>query len=162
MCCSCCVTYISIHGPVVVFELADVMLRGTLHLVDFQQQLVLLWLIGAWSGRVKQSARGNIQPYAKQRLCLAYFQRETCIGGKVVNRFSGKSTKRDTLSFWITALCFRHHATDTSPHREVETFTLRRRVSARCTGRGWRKTMLFSVTGHCKKKKKMKIPHKAD
>lgn len=35
-------SYISVHGPVVIFELAVVMLRRSFHLVDFQQQLVLL------------------------------------------------------------------------------------------------------------------------
>lgn len=35
-------SYISIHGPVVVFKLAVVVLSRPLHLVDLQQQLVLL------------------------------------------------------------------------------------------------------------------------
>lgn len=37
---------------------------------------------------------------------------------KVVKHFSGKLTKGDTLSFWITALYSLHHATDTSRRKE--------------------------------------------
>lgn len=120
---SCWITYISIHGPVVVFELADVMLRGTLHLIDFQQQLVLLWLIGTWSRRMKLSTLGNVQSHAKQCLACSWSggggktERHTLVR-KVVNRFSGKPAKGDTLSFWITALYSLHHATDTSRCKE--------------------------------------------
>lgn len=34
-------SYISIHGPVVILKLAEVMLRRALYLVDLQQQLVV-------------------------------------------------------------------------------------------------------------------------
>lgn len=47
-------SYISVHGPVVIFELAVVMLRRSFHLVDFQQQLVLLWLICTWKDTGKK------------------------------------------------------------------------------------------------------------
>lgn len=33
--------YVSIHGPVVILKLAEVMLRWPLYLVDLQQQLVV-------------------------------------------------------------------------------------------------------------------------
>lgn len=41
------VPYISIDGPVVVLELAEVEFPGALHLVDLQQQLVLFTFVGS-------------------------------------------------------------------------------------------------------------------
>lgn len=41
-------SYVSIHGPVVILKLAEVMLRWALYLVDLQQQLVVFWFVGSW------------------------------------------------------------------------------------------------------------------
>lgn len=96
------------------------MLRWTLHLIDLQQQLVLLRLIGTWSRRLRPSTLANIHYYTKEGSGLARGKkrdRHTLVG-KVANHFSGKPTKGDTLSFWITALYFLHHATDILRRKE--------------------------------------------
>lgn len=132
------------------------MLRGTLHLVDLQQQLVFFWLVGTWNSRIKWvlipvKDGGNILGKKKNKQENEAFNEFAC--GKRKKTYTGRdpTEKEDTPAFWITALyiSFIVHLTRHCAKSDIH-------PSATChplgNKGGWRKTMLFNMTGQCKRK----------
>lgn len=119
------------------------MLRWTLHLIDFQQQLVLLWLIGTWSRRMTPSTLANIQYNAKRRSGLAQGEkkkRKTDIHWSekwqiifLVNRQKETPCHFELLHFisYIMQLTYCGAGSDVYPSAPC--------LHLWCTGFGWRK-----------------------
>lgn len=145
--------YISIHGPVVILKLVEVMLRRALYLVDLQQQLVVVWFVDSWSKKkvrdqtLKQSqicAGQENKDAMKQRSHgrLTHTQSDSLIEKQVDWQTYKRRPSRGILNYCT----FHHHTCHITAGKKWHLpFSYRRHLSISATV----DSLLFTMTRSC-------------